>query len=88
MKIREKRRLTQNKGVSVKIRQTWQVCKRKRCVLCIICELNMQKKRESVQIIYENTFFILFPSSPKNEKNFIERLHLKYEILYFYTGMF
>ena len=26
MKIREKRRLTQNKGVSVKIRETWQVC--------------------------------------------------------------
>ena len=25
MKIREKRRLTQNKGVSVKIRETWQV---------------------------------------------------------------
>ena len=26
MKIREKWRLTQNKGVSVKIRETWQVC--------------------------------------------------------------
>ena len=27
MKIREKRRLTQNKGVSIKIRETRQVCK-------------------------------------------------------------
>ena len=26
MKIREKRRPIQNKGVSVKIRETWQVC--------------------------------------------------------------
>ena len=26
MKIREKRRMTQNKGVSVEIRETWQVC--------------------------------------------------------------
>ena len=26
MKIRKKRRLTQNKGVSVKIRENWQVC--------------------------------------------------------------
>ena len=59
MKIREKQRMTQNTGVFVKIRETWQVCQHVISTQNLSnVEMNLCIKDESETITQEAIFFI------------------------------